>query len=47
MQEEELKRALERADQAEARVKEIEHELEAVGENMKQVSSILALVERT
>merc|ERR1711881_126467 len=37
VQEEELKRAIERAEMAEGRVRDIEQELETVGENMKQL----------
>merc|ERR1712177_165099 len=37
VQEAELKRGLERAEIAEKKLKEIEEELEAVGENMKQL----------
>merc|ERR1711923_661160 len=37
VQEDELKRALERAELAENKLKDVEHELEAVGENMKQL----------
>merc|ERR1712012_822931 len=37
VQEDELKRALERAELAESKLKDVEHELEAVGENMKQL----------
>jgi len=37
VQEDELKRAIERAELAENRLKEVEHELESVGENMKQL----------
>merc|ERR1711992_148042 len=37
VQEDELKRALERAELADGKLKDVEHELEAVGENMKQL----------
>ncbi len=37
IQEDELKRALERAEMAEGKLKDVENELEAVGENMKQL----------
>merc|ERR1712088_1236464 len=37
VQEEELKRAIERAEMAEGRVRDIEQVLETVGENMKQL----------
>lgn len=37
VQEDELKRAIERAELAETRLKDVEHELETVGENMKQL----------
>ncbi len=37
VQEDELKRALERAEMAEGKLSQVENELEAVGENMKQV----------
>ena len=37
VQEDELRRALERADLAENKLKDVEHELEAVGENMKML----------
>merc|ERR1712214_81707 len=37
VQEDELKRAIERAEMAESKLKDVEQELEAVGENMKQL----------
>merc|ERR1712244_84728 len=37
VQEDELKRAIERAELAEKNLKDVENELEAVGENMKQL----------
>merc|ERR1711910_307549 len=37
VQEEELKRAIERAEMAESKLKSIEEELQIVGENMKQL----------
>merc|ERR1712137_670840 len=37
VQEDELKRALERAEISEGKLKDVEHELETVGENMKQL----------
>merc|ERR1711951_271018 len=43
VQEAELKRAVERAELAEAKLKGIEEELETVGDNMKQVEKIYNL----
>merc|ERR1712200_139517 len=37
VQEDECKRAAERAELAESKLKDVEHELETVGENMKQL----------
>merc|ERR1712133_102893 len=37
VQEDECKRATERAELAEGKLKDVEHELETVGENMKQL----------
>merc|ERR1712218_356450 len=37
VQEDECKRATERAELAESKLKDVEHELETVGENMKQL----------
>merc|ERR1719206_84472 len=46
VQEAELKRGLERAEIAEKKLKEIEEELEAVGENMKQLEKAQAREEK-
>ena len=53
MQEDELKRAVERAELAENKLKSIEDELQTVGENMKQLEksgierSICRIVDKT
>ena len=44
VQEDESKRATERAELAEGKLKDVEQELETIGENMKKLESHLTLI---